>query len=749
MTHLGRFDVSYSAVTAWLLVISSSALILINTTRTDPEDTYIYADQATYYMAAMSMAFDLDQEYTETDLNRFREMTAWDYPEGLFLKRAADGRYFYAKPFLYSALSAPLVRAFGYKGVIYTNALILCSILWTSFVLISRRSNDILAAVAVSGLLLFSPFYIYVLVAHADLFYALLLLLSLVFFWKYTRERSVSALLTTSFLAALSVYEKPFFAFAYLPFIPIATRLISLQHLAAATATIAATLTLTAAVYYNQDGSISPYIGERSYYASYIAGFPFDKDYIDYGWNSSASAASIFQPKYVLARVFANWANLPGQTIEVLFGRHTGLVPYFPFIVFAATLSIVSSSSTFTIASWAALAAYLIAYLLIFPENSYGGTGSFGSRYAMQAMPLVLLALISSQRHARSTGRRFAILAAVVISGCLGVYFMGSAVLRPFPMVAKHLHFMTSPKMSNLPVEYSLLDVIFRGVSDTPWQQGNANIYPVNYLSGSTGFPLTRLREQLLIVESDTRINEVQIVARTQRNAAELKIESSKDRITRSIPRDDMVRETIPLDEPDAIRNKLGMTFHYYRVKLSTDSYLFVSNIEDTQPASPLADEKRYAACEEYTDDSKLRTDDHRIANWRSEARLLLEFGWSSERDYTWSDGLHSKIRLPPGNATATGMGVEFLVFGFVNKHRKLAEVNLRSGDFDLGTWQLANGKVHRCFVEIPTPADRTDDIVIDLFHVEPLSPSSTNLSDDRRALNIAVMKLGTYTVED
>ena len=70
-----------------------------------------FGDAATYYTLGHSLATDLDFEYRRDDLARVSK----EYPsgpEGLFLKRGADGRLFYAKAYIYPLVAAPFIKVF-------------------------------------------------------------------------------------------------------------------------------------------------------------------------------------------------------------------------------------------------------------------------------------------------------------------------------------------------------------------------------------------------------------------------------------------------------------------------------------------------------------------------------------------------------------------------------------------------------------------------------------------------------------
>jgi hypothetical protein len=747
----GKVIGSISTIAAWMLLAMAVTLVAIQAVRTDPGSSDIYADQATYLLAAMSMAYDLDQKYELHDLERFRNETPWKHPEGLFLKRETAGTYYYAKPFLFSTLSAPLVRAFGYKGVIYSNALLLCSILLSAFVITRRAVGNFTAALTVTGLLLLSPFYAYVLLAHADLFYASLLFFSLLALWKYLRTRSSYFPAITALLAAAAAYEKPFFAFVYIAFVPVVLRNTRVSHLLSAVLVAVLTAAAIASVSYNQDASLSPYTGDRGYYTSWNTGFPFDDGYVEVAPNSSASASFTLRVSYAIQQATGNFSNLPGQVIEALFGRNTGLIPYFPFILLAACLSFSHRISAFQISCWVGLVVYTIAYLLVFPENSFGGATSFGNRYAMQAMPLALLSLFPLGDPIAPRPRP-AVIAVSLLALALGIFFMGDVLLRPFPRVRNHLSFAMKPKMSALPIEYSLLAKLFEDSPDQHWRYGNIDIYIVDYLSGPSGFPLTPSRNQTIIIESTSPINEISLEVRTHHRSTVFEFDVGKQRRSRFIPKNTTTQLDIELGEPTAIRTKQGSRYFYYRIRMSSDKYLFVSNpnFDVSQFKMLDADGGDASPCAELRDESWNRSEKRWKTDSSGDANDLLDWGWSRpESAHTWSAGPYSRVLIPHGEGLATGVGVEFTLRGYVNDDRKVAEVEVWTGNDKLTTWRFNNGQTYVCTVRIPAHLASEGTVAIDLRHIEPLSPSSTGRSDDPRALNIALLEIATYPIEN
>ena len=70
------------------------------------------SDESSYFSIIQSLAHDGDLEYTRRDIQRIRRHF-YTGPLGLFLKKAENGRLYFAKSFAYPLAAAPFFRLFG------------------------------------------------------------------------------------------------------------------------------------------------------------------------------------------------------------------------------------------------------------------------------------------------------------------------------------------------------------------------------------------------------------------------------------------------------------------------------------------------------------------------------------------------------------------------------------------------------------------------------------------------------------
>jgi hypothetical protein len=180
-----------------------------------------WGDGATYYTMARSLAEDADLEYDPRDVYRVRREFPGG-PQGIFLKRSSGGlrldldagfpwlrrlreeerRIYFAKPFTYPVVAAPLVRLLGTRGLLVTNALALGLALVLGYVELRRRASPAGALALSATLFLATVTPVYLLWPAPELFYLALVAAGL-FAWRHGRP-TLSAL-----LLGVATYSKP------------------------------------------------------------------------------------------------------------------------------------------------------------------------------------------------------------------------------------------------------------------------------------------------------------------------------------------------------------------------------------------------------------------------------------------------------------------------------------------------------------------------------------------------------------
>lgn len=397
-----------------------------------------WGDGATYYAMAWSLAEDLDLRYEVKDLLRIkREFPSG--PQGLFLKRSCGGlrwdergfpwvgrvaceperdkRLYFAKPFAYAVAAAPLVRLFGTRGLLITNAVSLGLALVLGYAMFRRQTTPALSLGLTVVAFLSSVAPVYVLWPAPELFNLGLVAAGLAA-WRGDRP-FVSAV-----LLGIATYSKPYNLWLTIPlgFAPLlgwgvdgekerASWSSRLAGRFAEACRRGVFLGGTIALLFGLNAAIT---GEANYQGgaerkTFYGKFPFEQDAagqdVTFGntgiWMSTnqlgprvegtveAKASQSDEPPRARQEIVQSFTwNLAYFWI----GRYGGALPYFPPLVLAVLFFLIAGPRGRP--GWLALASLVVSWLFYInaiPDNWYGGSGTIGNRYFLNLLPLVFL----------------------------------------------------------------------------------------------------------------------------------------------------------------------------------------------------------------------------------------------------------------------------------------------------------------------------------------------------------------------
>jgi hypothetical protein len=377
-------------VAFWLLLGLFLLLAWTLGVATPKTERAVYSDLSTHVMIASSVWGDGDLIYTLEDLRRFRD----DYPasvgpSGLFLKQASDGALYFAKPYIYGVVAAPFYGLGGINGFIVLNVLCLLAIGLIAGLALNMRLGRYWALFASVGFVLPSAFLPWVFVPHPDLFIAALLAVGSFLLLRDMNTR-VWQVLGAAILGA-ALHEKIPFIFA-LPFIVAAVPSNSWRWRGVLGALIAVFWLLFSMPNIVIDDSLFTYQGLRLY----ASGNPFP---LEAGWTpvNSGITSHIFDPVALVFAIINNLGLIWTKLLDFLVGRQTGIIPYFA-VGFALLMIRPFFGPSRSALVLVGLFSYLVVQWLVFPTNGYGGAGSYGSRYLMQALPLIPIAYLNLSR---------------------------------------------------------------------------------------------------------------------------------------------------------------------------------------------------------------------------------------------------------------------------------------------------------------------------------------------------------------
>ncbi len=446
-------------------------------------------------MQAQSLAYDFDLRYTQNDLRRLFMDGREEGPRGLFLVRNDRGKLFYAKPYLYSAVAAPLVRIFESKGFFVFNSIILVSLLFISFLYLAQKLEDALAFAVTFLYYLFSTAYFFVFAIYTDLFIALVFLLAL-FFWRYDFSRPLAGIeseganikeklsraidskirnLFLSFLAflsrggnyliasiffGLSIYQKPTLAaFAGLMVLDVLLRR-KLKAVFVCSFLLLATFSLVSSVNFYQTGRWSPYSGDRIYVRSGqdLAIAVSEENLQQEEPQGVRTGVSVEGVSGQIAGNPFGWGSSPRILLPNVYyfflGRQTGLLIYaFPAFLFLLPLGYRGNWKK-NMLIFLGILTYVLFYFLYTPNNYYGGATSFGNRYLLQILPAFLF--LTSEFPPRRFLYPFGILTVLV-----GSLFLGPYLQSPQGVIYDHSRIILKRPFAYLPVELTQLSNLY------------------------------------------------------------------------------------------------------------------------------------------------------------------------------------------------------------------------------------------------------------------------------------------------
>ena len=403
------------------------------------------ADEAAYVMMTQSLWHDRDLAYDHRDL--LRAYQVWDQgPYGVILFTTDGGRSMhYGKPYVYSAAALPFYALFGVQGhLVFNMALWLAMVAGAVWYLRGEPGH---VGLWVGGFFFASAAFVYVFWMQPEVFNMACLFFPLLV-WQALRrrvewERRHYWLLAGAgaLLAAAFVSKEP----TVLLGAPIALDLLW-QRRWKALAWLAApsllALLLLAGVQWRATGTWSPYrnVQRRSFESEY----PVE------------SRKDLWQ--LYRGTSFGSWSGLGVQTSPRVFardlgyflaGRHTGLLPYFPFALFALALYLRGPRDRSRHLLLAAAAAYCLLILVLRPYNYHGGAGFVGNRYFASVYPAMLF-LPARMGARRSLALPFA------AAGLWTASVVAVPLLQVAPEATLQAH-VRSPTFQALPLELTLL----------------------------------------------------------------------------------------------------------------------------------------------------------------------------------------------------------------------------------------------------------------------------------------------------
>jgi hypothetical protein len=335
-----------------------------------------FADESTYFAITQSLAYDGDLEYTRADIIRIREAFQVG-PMGLFLKRNADGRMFYAKSFIYPLLAAPFFRLAGNHGILLFNGLMILAILLLGFLLLRQHHAPEKSFTFTLVYMFSSIVFIYIWWITADLFSFFVNFAGLFFFFYGFKKPFWNA--AAGLFFAMAIFSKPnnvlHIGFLFL------LLLYRKEWKKFAAMALVCLLVLAGLVLFNysQTGELNYQGGERR---SFYGNFPLERPDFTFAGAHPMSTDNYW------SRYYLSPAIVVYNLFYYFFGRFTGMLIYFFPAFFLLLLFFFQKKRPEDWFLLAGIVSAILCYVLLMPDNYFGGGGALGNRYFMNVFPL-------------------------------------------------------------------------------------------------------------------------------------------------------------------------------------------------------------------------------------------------------------------------------------------------------------------------------------------------------------------------
>jgi hypothetical protein len=402
---------------AWIVVSLWFGVVFVGILTHDFRTQPLAGDTASHLMQALSVSRgDHQLAFGAEDLRQWKEMGWTGEPVGMFFQRYDGDQFGLAKPYGYSAYSAPFVAGLGaVRGMAVANALLLALLVALSIALLRTRYEGPVVPIAVGAFYLTSYAYMYAYWSHSELFLALVTLVAFFAVVRYSQTESLPWAFVAFAVMGFGVSEKLAFAALFGPLcLVVLWRVLRWRERLALVATGLGVFALAVLPYlhYSDWESVTPYGGHDRSIVTFAAPF------------AGATAGFAELGSFDGEGLWGAFGERPGDKIlagvYTLVGRHTGLAVYIPvaLLLLVAGVARIRRTDAWGRAGVLAVLSYLAFYAVLFPTNYFGGGQTLGNRYFLQAAPAVLAMVVLV-----GVGRR-ALLSVSVAGAALGLMLM-------------------------------------------------------------------------------------------------------------------------------------------------------------------------------------------------------------------------------------------------------------------------------------------------------------------------------------
>ncbi|MFC2156824.1 hypothetical protein ACFLT9_03205 [Acidobacteriota bacterium] len=358
------------------------------------QQNFLMADEAVYYSMTQSLANDFDLQYTKRDLIRYYEDID-SGPLGIFLKKGKEGNIYFAKSFAYPLFVAPLYKIIGKNSFFVFHSFLLLLLLLMGYSYISLWNRSSLSMLVILTFLFGSTAIVYFIWTSPD-FFNLTLAFSILYLWLYKLKAAEAESLEqvsrwkkfllsdksdilACALAGLAVYAKPTNIVLLAPILLFSIsqkkwiKAISLLGIFFIVSGIFWGANALATGEWNYQG------GERKIFHN---SYPFEKEGLTFDNLGQTMTSEGYVEKHLLPPRIVLW-NL----FYYFAGRYSGVIWYFFPAFLALFVFLFEKKKLYQWLLLGALAAEILIFITVMPDNFAGGGGALSNRYFIPIYP--------------------------------------------------------------------------------------------------------------------------------------------------------------------------------------------------------------------------------------------------------------------------------------------------------------------------------------------------------------------------
>lgn len=427
------------------------------------------ADEPAYFLMALSLIEDGDLRAEAPDYERLNDTYPHLPAENLILM--SDDRWqtvYFGKPYLYPLLTTPLAALWGANGMVALNALLFAAMLWMGAVYLARFNPEPVAILLSLAFFFLSPTFAYVFWLQPELLNmaAVMAALFLVFhrfelagdaggplkrLWRRVFNDATRPAWSGALLA-IGGYNKPVLAIVAVPiFYVLWTRSARgrwrrvLQWSAASLLAMAALAAGSVAL----TGHPTAYLGMARSGVKVESAEAMDEVIGEIEVQLEELSTTANSWSWMFDAPPFTWLAFFERLGYFFWGRHTGILLYTPFTVFALLWLLANRRRD--VGRWLLLGS-LVALGLFFvvkiPLNWHGGAGFVGNRYLINVYPMLLFMITAARP-----------LWLLPAASAVGGLFLGTVIFTPFgapvPQPTLQAHARSLP-FRHFPLELSL-----------------------------------------------------------------------------------------------------------------------------------------------------------------------------------------------------------------------------------------------------------------------------------------------------